>query len=507
MARGRTTARFAHFARGLNTTDGPYALREGYADDPQGLGSEARDLLNVVPNHRGALTRRNGSYSLLSLAATPLSLSPLGAGSTSIAIAATDAGSLVSIDSGGTATTIATGKSTTAPWTWLKLPEIDPTGGALRGPYYGMNGTDSPVQVLADGTTDAAWVTNEDHVSDHLAAIPNGKYMAWWKNVLWVSGVAANPDFVYYSYVGDPSRFPTANVTKFNENDGKAITGLVSFGAYLLVFKKDGVWAVYDEQYGKNNKIHEGTGTNAPASIAAGDMGVFYLDPDQGVMLSNGATVKCISTQIQRTLDSIAHATKADASGTYRGGHYYLAIDINGVRRILDYDAALDSWWLHSPQADLLTTWDRGAGPQLVGTVGGEAWAIFESGYDTDDGTPFESWWSGPFHTFGSPLLQKRLRRVALEGSGRVEAYLSSDYGAGKGDAQGRSTMTRDSTEFGVDGTFGGDGYFGGTVTIGRDDVLTPGVARAWSLSVYSPASADDWELSGYICSVDVRRD
>lgn len=507
MARGRATYRFARFARGLNTTDGPYGLREGNQDDPSGLGSEARDLMNVVSRHRGNISRRDGCVSLTSLSDTPLSLSICGAGNSSVAFVANDAGKIVSVNSSGTATEIATGKSTTAPWTFLKLPAIDPSGGALRGPYYGMNGSDSPVQVLADGTTDAAWITNEDHVSDHLSSVPNGTMMAWWNNVLWISGVSANTSRVYWSYVGDPSRFPTANVKAFNENDGFAITGLVSFGAYLLVFKETGIWAIYDEQSGASRKILENTGTNAPASIAASEIGVFYLDPDKGVMLTNGATTKHVSPQIQRTLDAIGHSTKADAQGAYWGGHYYLAVDIDGTRRILDYDTQLDSWWLHSPTPDILTVWDRGSGPQLVGVVGDAIWEVFRDGYSADAGTTFESWWSGPFHTFGSDDLQKRIRRVSLEGSGRLQVYLDPDYAAGKGESQGTSTLTSDTDVFGVTGDFGGSGYFGGSVTIGRDDVLTPGVARSWSLSVYSPSSTDDWELDAYVVRVDTRKD
>ena len=77
----------------------------------------------------------------------------------------------------------------------------------------------------------------------------------------------------------------------------------------------------------------------------------------------------------------------------------------------------------------------------------------------------------------------------------------------GKGESQGTSTLTSDTDVFGVTGDFGGSGYFGGSVTIGRDDVLTPGVARSWSLSVYSPSSADDWELDAYVVRVDTRKD
>lgn len=59
MARGRPY-RFARFARGLNTADGPYGLREGYEDDPSGMGSECRAAQNVVSRHRGNISRRNG---------------------------------------------------------------------------------------------------------------------------------------------------------------------------------------------------------------------------------------------------------------------------------------------------------------------------------------------------------------------------------------------------------------------------------------------------------------
>ena len=100
MARGQKASKFARFGRGLNTADGVFGLREGYEDDPQGKGSEARALLNVVSKHRGNVSRRNGCAELYADADSLVfkDLSIIGNGSSSFVVCSSTAGGLYAID-------------------------------------------------------------------------------------------------------------------------------------------------------------------------------------------------------------------------------------------------------------------------------------------------------------------------------------------------------------------------------------------------------------------------
>lgn len=329
MARGRPF-RFARFGRGLNTTDGPYSLREGYEDDPSGLGAEARDLLNVVSSHRGNVRRRDGCTPVgvptlsgatdgFSVGERVLSLDPIGAGGESFAIVATTLGALLVVPASAPRSTvaIATGKSTTAPWVFKRL-----TVQSSLGPAYGMNGTDTPLEtdgtVAGTGTWDAT-----------AGSVPNGTVMAYHENRLLVAGVDAFPYRLYSCAPGNPRDWDTSGnawALDIAPDDGLPTTAVCSSGPYAVVFKERGIWVVYDAETGANRKVVDGVGTISPRSVVATDQGLFFFDPEQGVMVFDGREARPVSRQIDATLGAIAKADKREACGAYVDGHYYLSV-------------------------------------------------------------------------------------------------------------------------------------------------------------------------------------
>jgi hypothetical protein len=177
VARGRQSSRFAHFGRGLNVADGVFGLREGFEDDPQGLGSECRNVLNVVSQHRGNIARRNGCTRLLADSHTFKDLSIIGNGSSSFAVASATNGGLYGISSAYAVTQlVASGLSASAPWTFLRLPTI-----GAQGPAYGMNGVDTPRET--DGT-----LAGTGNWTATSGSLPNGTLLEYWENTLWVAG-------------------------------------------------------------------------------------------------------------------------------------------------------------------------------------------------------------------------------------------------------------------------------------------------------------------------------
>lgn len=502
MARGRPY-RFARFGRGLNTAEGPYGLREGYDNDPSGLGAESRGLLNVVSRHRGNISKRDGCVSLFQSPAPATEkfkdISVIGNGGTSFALLSSSTGVLYAVSAALARTQLATGLSTSAPWTFLRMPTI-----GAQGPAFGMNGTDAPKET--DGTLagTGAWTATS-------GTLPNGTLLEYWENTLWIAGVSAAPYDLHWSGLGDPTSWPAANVTEFEPNGGLPITALRAQGPYLLVFKERGIWRVYDSETSANLRYAENVGTVSPRTVVASPYGCFFLDPQRGVHLTDGNSVKRVSQQIQPTLDGIAAPDLVNATGVYYDGHYYLSAKVNGAQLVLDYDVELDSWWVHSPAVAALATWDRSSTLDLVGILAasGDCWQLFKSGELQDAGVTYESYWSGPYHTFGAPHLRKRCRQVHVDGRGLVDIYAATDYDTshGSNEAQQSFSAAAGGGTFGGTGTFGATvGTFGGGGQVGEGRVYSLGVGRSWSMSFYS-AYEDYWELDAYTMSMDMRKD
>ena len=501
MARGKPY-RFARFGRGLNTTDGAYSLREGYDDDPQGLGSEARRLLNVVSKHRGNVRRRAGCVSIGSLASNGKDISVIGQDAAGFAVISTTGGGLYAAD--GAVPSVVTqlvaegGLSLTAPWTFLRLP------GAAYGPAYGMNGVDTPRETDGTGAGTGTWT--------HTAGtgVPNGTHMTYHDNRVMVVGVAATPYRLFSSAPGLPRDWNTAGLSwalDIAPDDGSPLVAAASVGSYTIVFKERGIWVVYDSETGANRKIADNVGTLAARSVVSTELGCFFLDPERGVMLTDGAETRRVSEQIQATLDELTVTALASATGAYHNGHYYLSVeDVSGLRTTYDYDTEQNSWWVHSVDASALAVWDRGAGPLLVGVVDAAIWHLFKDGETQDNLAAFESYWSGPFHTFGESDVKKRCREIHLDGRGTVNIYVAKDYEYGQGTLEDSAAFTGADDTFGGGGLFGGAGVFGSSVEIGEDSIFSLGVARAWSLTVYSSA-AQSWELDSYTMRMSRRED
>ena len=499
MARGRAY-RFRRFGRGLNTADGVYNLREGYEDDPQGLGAECRDCLNVVSEDRGKVRKRDGSTTLFTDSDVK-DLNAVDSDANALLLYSTTAGDLLARKGDGTTSTlVASGLSATARWKFLRLPEI-PSSTVLA--YYGCNGVDTPRLVTnTSGTIAVAtWPQN-------AGTRPNGRYMVYAGNRVFVAGDDADRYRVYASNVGDPTRWDQGYSVQFDPDDGEIVTGLGTVGPYVLVFKERKVFVIYDLDTGANRKVTDQAGTLSPDSVIPSERGTFFLDAERGVMVTDGQEARRVSEQIQPTLDRIDATDFDGVVGAFWRNHYYLGAELDGTgtRYLLDYHLELDSWWLHSHGSVALATWDTGDGPTLLSAHATTVATLFVSGENVDAGTVFRATWSGPFHSFGSAHLLKRCREVHLDGSGTVGVYVANDFRPGAGTLEESAVLSDDTDTFGGSGTYGGSGTFGGEVTIGEDSLYSLGVGRVWSVTFQSE-DTNTWEIDSYTMLMTARKD
>lgn len=447
---------------------------------------ECRNCQNVVSTSRGSIKKRNGCVTFSSsFTGSPTAIISLqGIEVVGPFLVATSGTKIHSITTGGVNADITGAAASTANSRW----EIIEAPAAAQGPVYMMNGIDPALYWTGAGNV-ALWTTAAG------PALPNGQFCIYFKNKVWVAGTSANPSRLFWSDVGDPRSFPAANVVDFDPNDGDVITGLGTAGPYLLVFKKNKMFRVYDLNTGANDPVSTSIGAASHRSIVESPIGTFFLSYDKGIYLYNGSSLKQISERITPTVDGVVAANKNIAAGGYYNNHYYLCVTPAGASNnslVLDYDVQLDSWWFHTNTSNQFALWRKTNVIELYSAQAGAG--IVDNCYVPntlqDNGANFNCLWLGPWLTMGGisrghldyePYRNKRWRQVRVEGSGQVDMYLGKDYTGVSLDTSDIFRFTT-ATLFGGTGTFGGDGTFGDFAAQARADIYNLGVARAFSV-------------------------
>jgi hypothetical protein len=485
----------ADFHRGVNLGSAPYSLEDG----------EGRDARNFVSTVRGALRKRDGAQTLATVGTTLTSLfaalNPnflIGAGGTV----------LYSISPAGVVTTIKTGMTNANRWEWILAPA---NGG--QGPLYGMNGVDNQ-QWDGVAASTSAWTAA-------TGALPAGaKYLLYHGLRVWAAGMSSYAGVsdpgstVVASNLANPRDWPAANVYQFDPNDGEAISGIGSIGPYVLVFKPSKMWLIYDLDIGANRRIGANVGAVAHRSIVETPFGTFFLGKDR-IYRTDGSAVKQVSDErVQPLLDKITAGTRANAAAGFRNGRYYLSIPTSGGANdvTLDHDVQLDSWWPHTLAESQWASWEPSGSSFLYGAKGGSAIVdrAFVPGELQDNAAPFSCFWNSPFYTFGDPLRKKRIRLLHFDGKGRIQISLARTFAKA---AQLVADVNFAAAGDGVYGTNDGNlfgvndlaGIFGGAVDVAEARVLTPGVARAWSV-VVGNTTADQLEIDSINFAITGRK-
>lgn len=194
---------------------------------------------------------------------------------------------------------------------------------------FGFNGTDV---MDYDGTT----------VTKNRATLPLGKFGFWFHNYLFVAGVAANPNRLYWSDLGTPTTFTGSNFIDINANDGDMITGLGTLNDELLVFKNNASWSISGFSgstfsattiagQNTNSKVY-GFGTPSHRSIVAAGKNLYYLSFVGGVphirmlertMFGNVLDAGIVSYELETTMKGLNLSQLSKVAGVYDGKYVY----------------------------------------------------------------------------------------------------------------------------------------------------------------------------------------
>lgn len=106
------------------------------------------------------------------------------------------------------------------------------------------------IGTIADNTT----TTFTDNVASASAGAaadtdaglpPNWRYSISFQDRLFVVEDGSEPQYVYYSNLGDPFIFPSTSFIKVSRGDGEKIVGLGAHSNSLIIYKENSVWALY----------------------------------------------------------------------------------------------------------------------------------------------------------------------------------------------------------------------------------------------------------------------
>lgn len=487
--------RLGRWTGGYNSNAGPYDLAP----------NESPDITNMVPTPRGGWRKRDGYLDLTNaadLVEQPKSLGRVTGvgGTTTKLIAGTDT-KLVALQPATAGVSLFTG--TNAFWEFVQAPA---SGG--QGPLYAMNGVDTPQQWDGAAATTTNWTAS-------AGAVPNGRYAKVKQNRLWVAGVTADPSALFFSELGDPRNWPASNVVRFDPGDGESIMGLGTIGPYLIVFKPNKAWIVYDLDRGLNRPLGENVGTRSHRSVVETEQGAFFLDPDKGVMVTNGQSVKPISRNITPDLRAVKQEFLSRAAGAFWRGHYYLSVpDLTGVpATVFDFSTELDSWWRHDAACWQFVVSDFPGNADTVlrdeslfGALATQKrWAqIFRPGQlgDQIGGaaiTPISFHGkTAPLDLDGSVSTRKQVQELRVDGRGQCDVYDYPDF-APAGVLLGTLALTPlDTTLWEAnDGQWEVEdgGFWEGSSSLGQASLYTLGVARTWGFEVRGVTAASEFEL------------
>ena len=276
------------------------------------------------------------------------------------------------------------------------------------------NGTDAMVKVT--GTTAAALTQNGTTVA------PIGTMMVEHKNFMFVAGVSATPNRLFFSAIADPESWDTGvDFLDVVTNDGSPITGLASLGDSLIIFKSDQVYALD----GANTttfflqRITADYGCGGNRAIANTGTTLAFLDeegPRAVLMDTSHRFIDVSSDKIPNAFSGLNSSKIGTATVTFYKNMIIFSVadgsaTENDVRLV--YDVNRNAWcpkWTSGFSADLV--FDNGdsqiyySGDDTLGTV------YIQNTTNTDNGTAITANLQTKDYDMGTPFNPKKYRKI-----------------------------------------------------------------------------------------------
>lgn len=347
------------FNGGINIRDAPWEIPL----------SQSPDCLNVIADKDGVVRKREPC--------TLVTATFTGAGSNNISTLYSSSSisntfiviaglKIYSVTTAGVVTDI-TGAATITlnrGWAWIEAPA---TGG--QGPFYGISDD-------GGGSTPKFW-TGAGNVGDWTASagtLDKGQHMIYFKSRVLMGGTGAGFTGLKASAPGDPRNWDTsasggAWLVNLDPSDGVPITALAGYGNYLLVFKQNKIYLVYDLDTGANRQINSPVGCISPRTVVTTPYGVLFLANDGHVYITDGtkidkltdivgepsnedlraSTTACFGPRVGSVLGSNG-MTAGMPNAVFYDDKYYISNigTAAGTAATFMYDFETKAWWKYS---------------------------------------------------------------------------------------------------------------------------------------------------------------
>lgn len=308
----------------------------------------------------------------------------------------------VTFDLTATVTTLSTGMSTAARWSFATMNDT----------LWGVNGAD--VNRKWDGTTFASQ-SGSPPITQHIAVHKNYMFLA--------GNPVATRSRLYFSDLASPEVWPALNFIDIGRGDGDAITGMYSFNDQLVIFKDHSTWVLQGSSptdftlrkaTDEAGAIHSRSVVVAKNSLGQVDRnGFFFFDGVRAVLLSEKID-NTFGGMNQRQLEKVASVvfdkkiwiSLPEGSSTQLSNNCVLIFDTlrNAWTVYRGINASEFVIWRQNNQDTLLF------GSSLLGMV-----YDAEVGYN-DDGVAIDAYFTTKAVDFGAVELLSLVRRTLISG-------------------------------------------------------------------------------------------
>lgn len=382
--------------------------------------NQARRLLNMVLLERGGAVKRLGSEARATIGTTGDRILNLHTfereGVAPELIIHLSDGTIRTSTDLSSFTTRASSKSTTAPYMFE----------TFNNKVYMTNGVNDY----------ASW--NGTTFTDHTT-LPKGTFLKSWKDAMWVGGVTGALDTIHISAAGNAESFPGPNTVIIGRGDGKPNVTLWPDGETLIVFQRDGIYAIYDPVDYFNRLVDAEKGCESRFGVVETEGAIFFLSR-HGVCIYNGDqnSIK-ISEDIDPLFDSkILNFQHLDKSYAYRIGNQvgWSVPEVGQTTPNLQiemypyYEGR--PFTVHRMPMRCATIWRKDTEERLL-YGRRDANKLLEAfrTIGTDDGTSFSGLYETGFTDMEAPMLNKYLRWMRVYGRGKFFVNIKRDYEVG----------------------------------------------------------------------------
>jgi hypothetical protein len=274
-----------------------------------------------------------------------------------------------------------------------------------------------------------------------LQEFPPCKYITFFKNRLWASGILSEPYTLRWSAPAPYHRvWPSLSYEYLMEDDNSPITGMAPLGEHMVIFKRDSIWlavgtgenpATGEEHY-IPQRVVAGVGCVSNASIKQVRGRLVFLAEDGIYAFDGTPDIKKVTrkgrsnTGLDRLADTVASISKSKrpfcAAAHWRSKRcYLLAIPTSSGAndKVICWEYEDDRWWVWDNIEAQFWLEDEGAADEERLLFGDSQGRIYQMGGQTDDGAAIEAYVKS--HRFGlKGNTVQRVRSVAVFGTNKT---------------------------------------------------------------------------------------